>query len=712
MPDIETKDESIELDEFEDHDKTIQRLKEAQEADSDLRENAREAHHFTDKRNGMWEDNIFASTGSGRPRYTFDFTNPIIDQIAGEMEQADFDISVSPAGGDATKDIAQTFDGLIRNIENISNAKHVFNHSGRMMVTSGLDGWEIVQEFVDSDSFDQDLIIKKVGNFLDRVWFDPSAEEQDKSDSKFGFKLTGFTTDEYEKKWPEGSAKGVRIDHKTNVYFNNVNLIMVGQFYYIKLIERELVLMSDGKVHEANDDFEKVKDELAQGGVTEVRRRSRNKGVVFVRQFDAEDWLNDAEKTVFEFIPLIPTYGNYKISENKSIYWGVVEKAMDFQRVFNYAKSREIEEGSLAPRAKYWMTPAQYKDNKDELATLNVNADPVQLYNHDPTEPGPPQQQGGAQINPGLIAVSQSMQDGLQRSAGFVAPSMGEQVNNQSGVAIKKLQDKGDTGSIKYFSAQEVAICHTARIILKAAPKVYDAEGRVVRILKEDDSFDMVTLNENIFDEESQQVVKLNDLSVGAYDVVCSAGPAFKNRQEETVSALVEIAQVDPSVIQIGGDVLLKNVTAPGMDLIAERKRAQLFQQGLIPEDQMTDEEKEQLQALQNQPQQPDAAMVLAQAEQTKADADVLEAQNDTRRLDIEGAKVGQKDDELKLKAEDADMKILIEVNRAQTESLNKQADTLNKLIEAVNTGILTPGLAKVLDQQVREIDEEQVMQQ
>jgi len=256
-----------------------------------------------------------------------------------------------------------------------------------------------------------------------------------------------------------------------------------------------------------------------------------------------------------------------------------------------------------------------------------------------------------------------------------------------------------------------VAICHTARIILKAAPRVYDADGRVVRILKEDDSFDMVTLNQTIEDEETKELVKLNDLSVGAYDVVCSAGPAFKNRQEETVSALVEIASVDPSVIQLGGDILLKNVTAPGMDLIAERKRAQLFQQGLIPEDQMTDEEKQELEALQSQPPQPDAAMVLAQAEQTKAEADVINAQNDTRRLDIEGAKVGLKDDELRLKAEDADMKLLIEVNKANTESLNKSADTLNKLIEAVNTGILTPGLAEVLNKQVEEIAEEQAMQ-
>jgi hypothetical protein len=582
-----------------------------------------------------------------------------------------------------------------------------------MMVTSGQDGWRVVQEFVDSDSFDQDLIIKKVSNFLDRVWFDPNSELQDRSDSRFGFVLTAFSTDEYEKKWPKGSGMSVKEDRRGNVYFNTPDTVMVGEFYYIKSKDRELVLMSDGKVYVVDDDFEKVVDELARAGVTEQRRRKRKQNVVFVRQFDANDWLNDEKETVFEFIPVIPTYGNFKISENKVIYWGAVEKAMDFQRVFNYAKSREIEEGSLAPRAKYWLTATQAKDHGDTLATLNTNSDPVQIYNPDTTVnvANPPQQQGGAQINAGLISVSQSMQDGLQRSAGFVAPSMGEQVNNQSGIAIKKLQDKGDTGSIKYFSAQEVAICHTARIIMKAAPKVYDADDRIVRILKEDDSFDMVTLNQRVQDEQTGEIVNLNDLSAGTYDVVCSAGASFRNRQEETVSAMIEIAAVDPSVIQLGGDVLLNNVTAPGMKLIAERKRAQLFQQGLIPEDQMTDEEKEQLQALQSQPQQPDANMLLAQAEQTKADADVLTAQNDQMRLQIEVAKVEQSGAELQIKAQDADIQAAIKIAESNSEAVNKAADTLNKLVEAAGKGILTDDLAQVLDQQVREVAEEQAAQ-
>ncbi len=613
---------------FSEHSEMMKKLGEAQDAEKDLRDKVREAHLFVDKRDGQWEP-YWWNANSGKPRYTFDMTNPIIDQIAGEMSQSEFSIKVQPAGGEATKDIAETYDGLIRNIETMSNATNIYNQAARSMVTSGMDGWRVVQKFVDSDSFDQDLVIEPISNFVDRVWFDPASELQDRSDSKFGFALQGLSQDEYKERYPEGSGMSVGSGRQNTAYFNQPDLVMVGEFYYIKEIDRELVLMSNGAVYEDDDDFKAVADDLEAIEVTEVKRRKRKKNVVFMRLFDANDWLGEEKETVFSFIPLIPTYGNFKIFENKVIYWGAVEKVTDSQRLLNYSMSREIEEGALAPRAKYWMTEKQAAGHEDTLETLNTNSDAVQYYNADAEVP-PPGQQGGAQINQGLRVMSDAMQRMITQSAGLFAANMGDNPSLQSGVAIKSLQNKGDTGTIKYFKSQEVAICHTARILVDAIPKVYESQ-RQVRILREDGSFKMVTLNEQVIDNDTGDIVELEDLSVGKYDVTCSAGAAFKNRQEETVAAIIEMAQVDPSVIQAGGDILLGNVTAPGMDLLAARKRQQLLSQGLIPQEQMSEEELQQLQQQQAaaQQQQPDPAMLVGQAE-------LLKAQNQQTQIQID----------------------------------------------------------------------------
>ena len=142
---------------FADQSIVLELFKEAQKVETDNRSRASDAHSFIDDKDGQWESNF--TKDDNKPRYTFDIVSSIVEQIAGEMEQADFGIKVNPAGGEATKDFAMMRNGLIRNIQNISNAKDIFNAAGRGMVTSGLDGWLVATRFIDSDSFDQDLVI-------------------------------------------------------------------------------------------------------------------------------------------------------------------------------------------------------------------------------------------------------------------------------------------------------------------------------------------------------------------------------------------------------------------------------------------------------------------------------------------------------------------------------------------------------------------------
>lgn len=651
-----TEDDLSYKDKYDEHQSVINLLSSCQQADHDNRENAREAHLFLDKRDGQWEP-YWWNSNQNKPRYTFDQVNPIVSQVASEIEQADFDIRVSPAGGNATKDIAATYDGIIRNIENISNAKQVYAQACRGMVTGGFDAWRVCQKYVDDNSFDQDIVIEKIANPLDRVWFDPAAEKQDKSDARYAFVLHPMAVDEYESRWPEGSKESVSDDREGDAYYDKAEVIVVGEFLYVESEDRELVMMSNGQTHEVNEDFEKVKDDLEALGVTEVRRRKRKMHKVCSRYFDNKDWLEDDKDTVFNRIPVVPVYGNFKIFENKTIYWGVVEKMLDPQRVLNYAMSREIEEGALAPRAKYWMTPTQAAGHEDKIATLNTNSDPVQFFNPDPEFPTVPQQQGGAQINAGLRNVAQAMQGMMNATSGLFAANMGDNPNAQSGVAIRQLQNKGDNATYQYTRAMEIAIAATGQLIKDAIPKVYDT-ARTVRVLREDDSYDMADINQQVIDNATGEIVVVNDLSVGVYDVICRAGPSFRNRQQETLEAITSLAQVDPSLMQIAGDLLLQNINTPAAAQIAERKRAQMLQQGLIPQSQMTEEElmAAQQQMMQGQ-QQPDPAMVLAQAEQMKAQSEMLRAQ-------IEQAKL-----------QNEQMKLQLEAQKLQSQAIGDQAD-------------------------------------
>ena len=683
-PGNESKQDKAESEEYytdyDSHQTVINLMTAAQQADHDNREKARESHLFVDKRDGQWEP-YWWNNNAGKPRYTFDMVNPIVDQVTAEIEQSDFDIKVSPQSGPASKETAMVLDGLIRNIESMSRAKEIYINAGRGMATAGYDGWMVSHKYADEESFDQDLVIEPVPNFIDRVWFDPASYRQDKSDAQYAFLLHPVSKAEYASRWPEGSEASVSDDREGDAYYDKAEVIVVGQLFYVKRKPMELVLMSNGAVYEATDDFEKVVDELAAAGLTEVRRRTAYKNVVCSHFYDATDWLEDEEETIFDRVPVIPVYGNFKITENKTIYWGVVEKLLDPQRVLNYSMSREIEEGALAPRAKYWMTLTQGAGHEDTLSTLNTNSDPVQFFNVDPENPGPPQQNGGAIVNPGLRTISESMRQLIGQTAGMFAANMGDNPGLQSGVAIERLQSKGDNGTVKYFRALETAIAATGDLLVKTIPKVYDTR-RTVRLLYEDNTAEMITLNDTVIDNQTGEPVTLNDLTKGQYSIACRAGPSFRNKQQETIETIIEIAKVDPSIIAMSGDILLNAIPTSAAMQIGERKRLQMMSQGLIPQSQMTEEETQQMQQQQqNQGQQQDPNMVLAQAEMAKAQAEQLRAEVEMQKLQLETARI-------QLETQKFQASMQMDQANVQLDGFNAETQRMNTQIKAQEAGV------------------------
>jgi hypothetical protein len=647
---------SIDID-FNKHSNVLVMISEAQDATTDARQAVRDAKLFLNKRDGQWDPYAWSKL-EGRFRGTFDMCTPIVDQISGEIEQSDFGLNVSPSGGDSSIDVAKTYDGLIRNIRNISNADEVFNAASRSNVIGGFDAVEVVQEFVDGDSFDQDLIIKRVPNAVDSVWFDIGSVKQDGSDAKWCVKLIAIPAAEYKERFPDGSNLSVGDDKKNTAYFDVADFVTVGQLYYKKKVNIELVQMSNGAVYRVDDKFESIKDELAQQGISEEKRRGRKSWRVNSRLFDGGDWLGDEEVTVFNDLPIIPIYGNFDIFENKVIYFGKLEKLYDQQRTLNYAMSRDIEDGALSPKKKYWGTPEQIEGYEDTIQSLNTNNDAMQLYNHTDNVP-PPFMQGGVEASQGLQTTIANTQQMISASANSFNAQQGNANPMQSGIAGSQQIEQGNIGSIKWFKSLEVMVCQVGRVLINAIPRVYDST-RQVRILEEDGTSSMVTLNDTVFDQETQQNVEINDLSKGDYDVVCDFGPAFNSQQKETTQAFLDMAQIDPSFLQQGKDIMLKNLAVPGMDQMAERARVELLNAGMIPEKQWTDEERAEIQAQQEaeqqQPPQEDPMMVAARAEEGKAQAELMKSQTQQQEAQfnaqVKSAEIQLEQDKIALERE------------------------------------------------------------
>ena len=103
-------------------------------------------------------------------------------------------------------------------------------------------------------------------------------------------------------------------------------------------------------------------------------------------------------------------------------------------------------------------------------------------------------------------------------------------------------------------------------------PKIYDTE-RVLRIIGDDGKPELVTLNQRSVDEQGVEKI-LNDVSVGKYDVVMDTGPGYSSKRQEAVEAMTGLFAADPQLIQVAGDLFVRNMDFPGADIIADRLAA------------------------------------------------------------------------------------------------------------------------------------------
>lgn len=676
---------------FSDISEVLIMVQEAQDAEQERRDRAKEAKLFITETDGMWDPDIITRM-TGRYRGTFDMVTPIVDGISGEIEKADFTLRVSPSGGLASEDIAKTLDGLIRNIRNISDAEDIFNQAGRANVVAGFAAWEIATDWIDGDSFDQDMMIKTIPNAIDSVWIDPDSVESVPIDARWGTKLVTMSMQKYKSKWPDGSGMSVG-DNSTETHHHNQNTIdhvTVGQLYYKKPVKIEIVRMTDGSVYKDDDDFKAIQDELAKQNppvTIEVdkddneKRRTRDSWRVWSRKYDGKEWLEEEEVTVFDLIPIATVYGNFEILDDNRVYFGKLKNLLDPQRGLNYLQSRSIEDGAFSPAEIIWMTDEQASGQ--DYTNINTSRDPIQTYTHAPNQ-NPPSKTPGPAVSSGLQTDIANMKEMMGLSSNTFQSQQGNATSTQSGVAGFQQIEQANIGSIKWFKPLEKAICYTGKVLLSGRSRVYDGT-RDAQVLAEDGTASTVSLNKTVFDEQQQKNIVLNDLSLGDYDITCSAGPAFTSAQKEAVDSFERMATIIPEMAQRNVDILLKNKSEPGMDQIAERERVNLFNAGQIPESQWTDDERQQVAEAQaqaqNQEPQPDPVAMAAQGALLEGQAALQDSQNKATEIQgnqqLKGLELSIKDKEIDLATE----KFVLEKN----DKLNVDAAKLDQSQQVID---------------------------
>ena len=501
----------------------------------------------------QWPDDVKALR-VGRPMQTINRLPAFIDQIIGDARQNKVAIKVF-AGEDGDVEVAKIYSGLIRSIENRSNADFAYDTALEQTATFGFGAWRIKTRYVDDDTFDQEVTIERIPNALN-VHFDPSAIQPDYSDAEYAIVVDSISKDEFKSRWPKASETNFQAEHM-QAGWSSGDTMQIAEYWHKERTPATLYLLNDGTAT-----FDKpTAPELV------IRERQSEKCAVKMCIMSGAEVLEHAD-WAGRYIPIIGVNGKEDMVDGKRILRGIVRHAKDPQRMYNYWRTIDTETKALAPKAPVMVTTKQL-DGLDEYwsGALSGNL-PYLPYNPDPTAPIPQRLNAGIQ-DKGFEQAAMLAVDEMKATTGIYSAALGEQSNETSGRAILARQREGDTANFAYIDNLSRAIRHSARVIIDLIPKIYDTE-RVVEIMGMDGQKKLEKINGARVNDDGM-VEPVNDLTTGRYDLVVDVGPSYTTKRIEALNMMVEIAKMNPAIMQIAGDLIVKSMDWDGADAIAER---------------------------------------------------------------------------------------------------------------------------------------------
>lgn len=551
--------------------------------DEENRENARDDFKFVYSPGEQWTEGVRQRRKNwDEPCLEFNQLKQFVNQVVGDERQNKPAILVHPANGEASKEVAEIEQGIIRAIEYQSNAEAAYDNGFQGAVVGGRGYWMVCTEYV-GDTFNQRICIKPILDPLS-VYADLDYQQPDASDRNFLFVVERIQKDDFARRWPDADA--VSWDAVDSNWKEGKDIILVADYYRRVPTKRTLVAMSDGAVG--------WKDEMPKPppGVRQVREREVDTYTVEWHKIAGGEQLLESYECPGEIIPVVQTTGDDILLDGKRIFQGLIRPARDAQSMFNFGMTAQAIHLALTPRAP-WVAPLEaiedFADDYKNANTTNITVLPYKHRDANGLEIPRPTRQEPSLPDAGWINWCNTMQGVMRSTIGMYQNSLGQQGTETSGRAILAREKQGDTGTFHFVDNQHRAIALTGRIIQSWIPTYYDTE-QIIQIIGPDDTRKMVTINQNSPDpSDPLKAIRLNDVTTGQYAVAVEAGPGYATKRQETSDKLMQLVQSFPPVAAVAGDLVVKSLDVADADLIADRLKLALpppIQQAIAAQEQ------------------------------------------------------------------------------------------------------------------------------
>lgn len=556
-------------------------------AEQKLRENMLDDLRF--RASEQWDpDAIHDREADDRPYLTINRLPQFIRQVLNAQRAANLSIKVKPVD-DSDKDTADIYAGLIRHIEQKSDAQTAYSTASDHQTTIGRGYIKLTAEFLDDpDVWLQELRIKRVRNQF-RIYMDPAAEELDGTDSNYAFEVSDLPNDVFDDLYGKEHRQGLNEFASTGDEMSRdwapTGRTRVAKYWFVETQKEKRVLIvgPDGaELSVTEDEYNAMPDSLRPHVKVKARRTVRKRVVKWAIVcgtgiLEGNEDQTDGALWGGKTIPIFPVIGD-EIDINGEIdYRGMVRDAKDPQRLYNFQNTALAESLALAPLAQWVGYAGQFSGHEGKWLQANKRRFPYLEANAVDVEGkvvGLPQRiTAGPPIAEIVAAIHQHNND-LQATMGLYDPSLGQRNGQQSGKAIQFLQRQGELANSNFMDNLARSLRALGRALVELIPQYY-SWPQVVRIVGSDEKERTVMVHAGRGDMVPEQLPEgvegVFDLSKGRFDVVVDVGPSQPTKRAEALEHLMAFVQAYPNAFPIIGDIILRNMDFTGSDAAAER---------------------------------------------------------------------------------------------------------------------------------------------
>lgn len=579
---------------------------------------------------GQW-DPVVLEARRGKPCYTFNRVIGPVNIAVADMRQIKPAGKVRPASNGAKQAVADILGGMCRSIEQQSRADNVYKGQYKYAVGGGFGAWWIMPEYqsegVTDGAFNQVLRIIDIPNPQCVVW-DPECNDPTAGDAKRCMIADRISRETFMALYRGNPGVSFNFSRDSYGWFTDKEVRVANYFEKVPT-QVEIALMSNGEVKLYDAELKRLEKHFDDHALTwensntnrVVKTRQSIQWKVLWMKIDGSQVLEGPVLYDWKRIPVVRCPGRYVNIEGRKKLQGMIRHAKDAQRTYNSRVSDMIERSVLIPKAPYLVTANMIKGFEVEWAQANTASRPYLPFNIDKEAvkagiPVAPTRAQPIDMPEGALALAQQALSDIQATVGFYDASLGnaDEMNRVSGNALVQHNARSDMGTFEFKDGYGAALQLTWEIMIDMIPKIYDTK-QIVRIIGEDGIEKLVPINHDIVGNPHEL---LHDLSEGTYDCTVTLGPDFQTARQETLQTLIDAAKTIPSVAQLCGDLLAKNIDSPDAAEMTRRLRIPLIHNGIVKP---TPEEQQN-----NPPPPPPSPAQQAQVQELLAKADTAKS--------------------------------------------------------------------------------------